>query len=374
MRTLDKYGALALLGGALLLGSVSGGAARADEPAPDKPAGVQAVVRVNGYTDNDHNEIITPLTAVSGQLGDEGQVTLGASVTYDIMTCASVDVVSAATPHGYFSEIRQEYQANTAVKLGLWTISGGGTYSKENDYSSISGSLGISTELFQRNTTLSLGYGFTGSSVGRANDPGFDRSLDSHTISATVTQVLSKSLVGQLTYFVGVFDGFQSSPYRLARVATGVAMPENVPNHRLRQSVVARINAALAAEHFLSLAYRLYGDDWGLLSHTAELGWTYEISRAVSFNLRDRVYLQGSTDFYSYIYDQPRTYMTNDRELGAFLGNTVGAKLSWAPDIGRTTKLALDLKFDFTYQRFDDFAALPTRLLYMGEIGATLDF
>ena len=33
---------------------------------------------------------------------------------------------------------------------------------------------------------------------------------------------------------------------------------------------------------------------------------------------------------------------------------------------------ALDLKFDFTYQRFDDFAALPTRLLYMGEIGATL--
>lgn len=365
---------LAGVGGVLgaVLALVAG--ARADVPAPDKAAGVQAIARVNGYTDNDHNQIITPLTAVTGQLGPDGEVTLGASVTYDIMTCASVDVVSAATPHGYFSEVRQEYQANTAVKLGLWTVSGGGTYSKENDYRSISASLGLSSELFQRNTTLALSYGFTASSVGRADDPGFARALDSHTLSATVTQVLSPSLVAQLTYFVGVFDGFQSSPYRLARVVTGVALPENVPEHRLRQSAVARVNAALSAEHFLSFAYRLYGDDWGLLSHTLELGWSYVVSPVLTLNLRDRVYVQGSTDFYAFLYDQPRRYMTNDRELGAFLGDTVGVKATFTPDVGRTTKLSLDVKFDFTYQRFDDFAPLPTRLLYMGELGATLDF
>ena len=363
--------------GALLIAALLAPAdprARADEPRPDRPAGVKASLRVNGYTDNDHNQVITPQTAVQGQFGPKGDVTVGAAVTYDILSCASVDVISAATPHGYFTEVRQEYAANAGVKLGDWTVSGGGVYSLENDYSSVTAALAVSTELFQRNTTLSLGYAFTGSTVGRANDPGFARTLDSHSLTATLTQVLSKSLVAQLTYFLAVFDGYQSSPYRLARVASGVAMPENVPGDRLRQATVAALNVALTAEHFLSFAYRLYVDDWGLMSHTVDLGWSYEVTPQLTLQLRDRVYLQGATDFYQYVYDQPRTYMTNDRELGPFVGDTVGLKASYTPEIGRTSKLAVDLKFDFTYQRFSDFAALPMRFMYMTELGATLDF
>lgn len=348
--------------------------ARAEEPKPERPVGVKATMRVNGYTDNDHNEIVTPQTTVQGQLGAEGQVTVGASVTYDIMSCASVDVMSAATPNGYFTEVRQEYGANAGVKVGTWAFTGSGIYSLENDYSSATGGLGVSTELFQRNTTLALGYGFTGSDVGRAHDPGFSKRLDSHTLTATVTQVLSRSLIAQLTYFLASFTGFQSSPYRLARVASGVSMPENVPEDRLRQAVVGALNFAATTEHFLSFAYRFYGDDWGLMSHTVDLSWSWEVLPRFVVQLRDRIYLQGATDFYQYVYDQPRTYMTNDRELGAFAGDTVGLKASYTTDVGRTQRLALDMKLDFTYQRFSDFDALPTRLLYMGEVGASLDF
>ena len=341
---------------------------------PDGPVGVEAAMRVNTYFDNDGNKIVTPLVAVTATLGDTGQVTLDAHASVDIMTCASIDVLSAATPHGYFREVRKETGGDASVKLGDWTLSGGAVYSKENDYSSISGNFGAAKELNQKNTTVAVGYSYTDSNVGRSHDPTFNKDLASHTVTATVTQVLSKSLVGQVSYFMGYLDGFQSSPYRHVRIATGITAPESAPNVRVRNAVALRVKAALAPDHFLSGDYRAYIDSWGLTSHTVEVGYTWQMLPWLAWRLRDRFYAQSSTDFYAWTYNVPRKYMSSDRESGAFWGDLVGLRASFQPDIGRTQKLTIDLKFDFMYQKFKDFTLLPERLMYVTELGATWAF
>jgi len=347
----------------------------ADKPTaePDGPVGVEAAGRVNVYVDNDGNKIVTPMTAVKATLG-EGAVILDAHATVDIMTCASIDVLSAATPRGYFQETRKETGGDAAVDLSGWLVSAGAVYSLENDYSSITGTVGVSKELFEKNTTVAVGYSFTDSNVGRAHDPAFDQDLDSHTVTATVTQVLSPSVVGQVAYFMGYLDGFQSSPYRHVRVANGATTPESAPAERVRNAVALRVRASLAPEHFLAGDYRAYLDTWGVTSHTAELAYTWQATPWLSWRLRDRVYLQSAADFYAWSYDAPRRYMTADRELGSFWGNLVGLRAAFAPSVGRTQKLTIDLKLDFMFQKFADFPLLPERLMYVTELGLTWGF
>ena len=359
---------------ATLVAGASHSAAAAPSLRPDGPVGVKAAVRVNTYVDNDGNQIVTPLTAVTANLGDAGQVTLDAHAAVDVMTCASIDVLSAATPHGYFQEVRQEYGGDASFRLDTVTVSAGGTYSRENDYASASGSVSLAAELFKKNTTLALAYSFTDSDVGRAHDAGFDKDLDSHTVTATLTQVLSRSVAGQLSLFLGHLDGFQSSPYRRARVASGVAVPEAVPDTRLRNAVALRLKAAMAPTHFISADYRAYADTWGLTSHTAEVGYTWEALPWMSWRVHDRLYLQSGADFYASTYDEPRRFVTADRELGAFWGNLIGLKVAFEPTVSRTQRLVIDLKLDFMVQEFEDFPALPERLMWVTEAGVNWAF
>ena len=330
-------------------------------------------VKVNTYSDNDGNRIVTPVTSVEGDAGPH--VTLHAQVLFDVMTCASVDVVSSATQKGHFKETREQYDGGLVVHWGAWSLSAATSFSRENDYRSVTGTLGLGVELFQRNTSLTLGYGFSDSDVGRASDPLFERDLDSHTVTASLTQVLSSNVVLQVGYFLGALSGYQGSPYRNVAIGGGTSAPESAPTWRLRQALVARVKASLSSSWFLGADYRFYFDTWGIDSHTAELALTHEPVRWFSWRLRDRFYLQDGADFYQEVYDTRRRYMTSDRELGPFLSNLVGLKLVFVPpDILKRVGTSIDLKFDFTWQRFSQFSRLSERLMYVAEAGLRVEF
>lgn len=345
-------------------------AAAPPAPAPEKPAGVTASTRVNHYSDNDGNAIVTPVTEVRAQVTPAVEVS--AHAAFDVMTCASVDVISAASPDGYFQETRQEYGASTTVALGTLTLALGGLLSLENDFSSFTTSLGVSSELARRNTTLSAGYAFTDSNVGRAGDARFERDIDSHVVTLGVTQVLSPHLVAQLNYFFGALDGFQSSPYRTVQIADGTRTEERAPSERMRHAAVARLKAAIGARSYVAGDYRLYLDTWGIASHTFEAAIEHEVTPWLALRLRDRVYLQSAADFYRGTYDQRRAFMTADRELGALWSNLVGLKATITRALGRTTTLIVDAKVDFMLQRFDDFEPLPERRMWIIELGIRL--
>lgn len=334
---------------------------------------VRTVVKVNYYSDNDGNSVVTPLASVEGTVAKI--VTLHAHAAYDIMSCASVDVVTAASPKGYFQEVRQEYEGGAAVRLKLTTLSASATYSRENDYSSVSVGLGAATELFQRNTTLTLGYGYTDSSVGRSGDPNFDKSLGSHTLTASVSQLLTKHLIAQAGWFFNYSSGFQQSPYRAVSLLDGSYTTESAPGERFRNSVVARLRGALGPRWFLAGDYRIYFDTWGMTGHTVQAMLSNTPLAWFDWRLRARFYAQSGVDFYQQTYDRLREHMTADRELGPFVGITGGLKLGFnVTSLPETVALAFDLKADVTYQRFSDYRLLPERVMVVTEAGMHLDF
>ena len=342
-------------------------------PAASAPLGVNSDARTNVYADNDGNRIVTPSLSADAEVGESWSI--NAHGALDIMTCASVDVRTAATPKGYFQETRREAGGGVTYAHGLSKTSLSVVGSRENDYGSVSVALGWSDEFAQRNTTVAVGYSFTDSDVGRAHDPAFDRDLDSHTLSTTVTQVLSKTWIAQASAWVGVLDGFQSSVYRYVRFANGTAGPERMPNLRVREAGALQLRGALSNDLFLGASYRLYGDSWGLLAHTGEVQASWLPVRSVVLRLRDRLHVQRGSPYYQSRFDRPMTYMSIDRELGAFWGNLVGAKASWQPGSAfGTQRIEVDLKLDAMWQHFDDFPWLPERSWVVAEVGLTASF
>ena len=348
-------------------------AAPAEPTEPPTPMGVAAETRTNYYSDNDGNRIVTPTVTASGSIGEH--VAIAGHAALDMMTCASVDVVSAATSRGYFQETRKEYGGAVTLKREQLGLTLGAVRSQENDYSSVTGSIAIVDEFAKRNATVSLAYSFTGSNVGRSHDPNFSRRLDSHALTLSYSQVLGRGWIAQLSGFVGVLDGFQSSVYRFVHFANGTNGPEVAPDFRLREAVAVELRGTLAANWFSGGSYRVYSDSWGVLSHTGEVTLTWSPTDWLSLRLRDRAYTQRGSTFYKSVYTQPMRYMSIDRELGDMHGNLVGAKI--AVDLGspaRTSAWQFDIKYDWMWQHFDDFRWLTDRYMAMVEAGLGCSF
>ena len=338
-----------------------------------EPLGVTARARTNYYVDNDGNTVVTPLVTLEGALSE--RLSVAAHALVDVMTCASVDVVSSATPKGYFEETRQEAGATVTFVRHLLQLSAGAVASSENDYGSLTASFGAAHEFAARNFTAALGYAFTDSTVGRADDWRFAADLDSHAVTLTLTQVLSPRWIAQLALFGGALSGFLSSPYRMVRLADGAHSEESTPSLRLRSAVVLQVRGALSNRSFVAGSYRYYHDNWGIDGHTAEVSWTFVPRSWVELRLRNRFYIQDGAGFYRQVYHRPLRYMTADRELSAFHGDLIGAKLAFPMGrLGPIAELELDIKSDVMWQWFADFDALPMRRFLVTEVGFRVGF
>jgi len=111
---------------------------------------------------------------------------------------------------------------------------------------------------------------------------------------------------------------------------------------------------------------RIYLDDWGVLSHTAEASFTRQLAESWTLRARVRGYRQSHASFYSEAYEMPVRYMTIDRELSTFWDAMGGIKLAY---LG--SSVDLDLKADAIVYRFEDYARLRGRVAIVGGLGAT---
>lgn len=315
------------------------------------------------YTDSDHTTVVSPLAAISRDAWKGG--TLSASYVADVVSSASVDVISNATSH--MTDFRSEITAGVSQKLHLTTLTADYVYSVENDYQSHNADLGIAQDLFEKNTTLSLGWTFSDNGVGRTGDQLFHRNLLVTGVSGAWTQVLDKKTIAQLSYSFSYNDGYQASPYRFVRIETNdlshiaFKVPETEPNERFRHAAVAALNRYLFNDSALGMDYRFYSDNWGIISHTVQVRWFVAI-RDVTLRLRERFYYQQGANFYREHYTAAdfQPYMTADRELSTFWSNVVGAKLSWRlPWVHRA--LELEAKVDYFHFGYSDFQFLKTR-------------
>ncbi len=344
------------MGAILVLSMVARGAT-----AQDLEAGGGAL-RAKGslYVDDDHTTIGT--TLVDGQVGLPGRARVGAHVLADVISSASVDVVSTATER--FDEVRLEAGGRAGIALEDVDLSVAFVHSAENDWQSYAPSATFAVEQLQKNLRLSAGYGFGYNEVGRADDPNFSSEMLTHSGQVSAVQIIDKKSLLGISYSLQHASGWLSSPYRFVMSGAGRGSLEVHPSTRLRHALTAHGLRYLARGVGLEASYRFYADDWGVLSHTLSAGLRLDFLEHFDLRLRGRGYYQTAATFWRESYDKPLRYMSADRELSTFWDAGGGVKIGF-----RYGGLEIDAKAEGLYYRFLDFSLLQSRAALVADLG-----
>jgi hypothetical protein len=321
------------------------------------------VAKTQIYTDSDHTTVVSPLAALSRDAWKGG--TLSASYVADVVSSASIDVVSNATAR--MNDYRSEITAGLVQKFHNTTLSGSYVYSVENDYQSHNVELGFAQDMFEKNSTLAFGATFSANDVYRTGDQSFHRKLTVGGVSASWTQVLGRATIAQLSYTLSYGNGYWASPYRFVRIETPdfqqieFKVPETEPNERYRHAAVIWLNRHIFSDSTIQGDYRFYADNWGILSHTIQLRY-FVTWKDVTLRLRERFYYQSGASFFRPHYTAAtlQPFVTADRELSTFWSNVAGFKISWRlPWVHRA--LEVEAKVDYFHFGYVNFALLASR-------------
>jgi hypothetical protein len=330
--------------------------------------------KVQVYADTDATVVVSPHVSATGTFTST-KTSLNASYTEDVVSSASVDVRTTASPRIY--DRRQEVDVGVGQEVAGLTLGGSFMHARERDYLSNGGSLTLSRDLFQRNTTLGLRVGYMSNVVGRADDPLYQAPMTDLSGDLVLTQVFSPTLLGQLNATVGQSNGMIASPYRKVAIYSGAAVaevvPENEPPSRFKFAAAVGLKKYIGV-FVAHLDYRLYTDTWQLLSHTVDARWIIDLS-PVTIRLRYRFYTQNSAYFYQQRYDALRLYVSSDREVSRFMSHLFGLKIEWTPlRTARGAAFRFDAKVEGMYFRYFEFDRLPQRWALISQAGFEVDF
>jgi hypothetical protein len=349
----------------------------------DARAAGQAAGWISVYADDDDLTVISPQVAVEHDVADQLNVALGYDV--DIISAATVDVRTAASPRGY-DEVRHgahaalTWKPQTETSLGI-------SYSPsfETDYESHGVGSSMSHEWYNRALTTSVSLLVLFNEVGRRDESRATwRSLTTAVAGVEQGIVLDQFTLATLAYELQVHRGFMASPYRFAEVhwpdGTSLLVPEAVPEQRTRHAGRAGLRRALTRSLFIFGAYRFYGDDWGVRSHTGDVELQYGFWRELLIaSLRFRGYHQSAADFYrqrhvASVGALPAT-RTTDKMLAegwSVLGD-LQLELNLSP-LGSLKAMRVAAGVGIYDQHFVDFAPLEARQAVLASFGVTAEY
>lgn len=285
------------------------------QPAPE-PA---ATGGVHVYADDDHVTVVSPSASVHGDL--TSRLSIAVDSTVDVISAASVDVVTAASPKRVHEQ-RVELGAAATARQGRatwWTLGLRGSH--EHDYDAWRVTAGVRTERAQRNSTLQIDYTLGRDEAGSAIDPQFEQARTSNEIVVTASQLASRRAVVDLVVDLTRARGYHASPYRsvlLDMPGSPLALRVDEVTPRLRSSaaLAARLRYAFGSRWAASTMARVCDDTWDVASLTL----TAEVYRRAGDWLIGgtvRGYTQSAATFYASRYEGEPRYRTRDRTLGA---------------------------------------------------------
>ncbi len=231
-----------------------------------------------------------------------------------------IDTITGATPTGQLpttaggdapltsiDDRRKAWQAEISKPFGAVSLSLSYANSRESDYVSDGWSINTLTELNKKNTSLLLGVAGTNDEVRVFFQTPWERKR-SYDLIAGVTQLIDPNTSVTFNLSYGRGTGYLSDPYKviekLIDVGEGLSLlrtfGENRPDEREKWIGYASINRALPQLNAaLEGSYRLYGDSFGIGSHTVTLEWFQKLCSDRLF-LRPfvRWYQQTAADFY----------------------------------------------------------------------------
>lgn len=220
----------------------------------------------------------------------------------------------------------------------------GVSVSKEYDYFHVGLSSGISRELNNKNTTLSLGLAYAADSIEPVGNAPIgltdisaakgasDESKDTLDFVVGLTQVLSKNTILQVNYGLSQADGYLNDPYkRISRVdSTGTIVQnlnESRPDKRLGHNIYGALKHNFSG-NVLSTSARLHSDDFGIDSVTLDAKYNINLGNRRSIEPHLRYYHQTAADFYAPQLDAASPlpdFASADYRLAEFDAYTLGA-------------------------------------------------
>ena len=256
----------------------------------------------------------------------------------DMISSASIDVITTASP---YHEERTQWSLGMDYLRGNTTMRVGYVTSSESDFEARTYSFSVSQDMFGDLTTLTLSYALGDDTVGRSDDPTFERENDRQHYGLGLTQILTRNLIATLNFETITDEGFLNNPYRSVRYAdagSGIGFsfePELYPNTRTSNAVGVRMKYFLPYRAALEAEYRYFTDTWDIDAHTASISYTHPMG-PWTFNVKYRYHDQTGAHFYSDLF--PRAQATNfrgrDKEINPLTSHTfkLGASYEFIRD------------------------------------------
>jgi len=335
-------------------------------------------LETSGYADTDHVNVLSPSVAF-GLTDEVAGWSVNGHYLVDVVSAASVDIVSTASPH--WTEVRHVGGLSGSIAFEPVTVGAVAVISREPDYLSITGGGTLSIDLFEKNATPYFAFSREQDSIGRTDLPHeYWKSKHVTNLQAGITLVLGRATIASVQLDGSFERGYLAKPYRYvplfapgqaASVGPGASIDavnrlrlnmrpiEQLPNARDRYALSGHL-AHRGTDTTLRLDERLYADNWGLLAATSELRYIIDLSRRLEVWPHVRHHIQGAVNFWQRAYEAipgPNgslgvpVYRTGDRELGPLqlivLGAGTRLKLADSPgsqwdlvfefDVGRTS-------------------------------------
>lgn len=264
-----------------------------------------------------------PALLVRKSIADK--VSLTGQLYVDAVSNASVDVVTTASP---YKERRTEYGLGLEYAVRDANITLGLASSSEPDYKADAFSVDVSQETFGGMTTVNLGFTRAADKVGQKTIGFFDQAKHWQ-YRVGVTQILSPKWLASANLEAVSDSGYLGNPYRAARVF-GAAVPENVPRTRSSRALNIRAIGDLGSRDAIRGSYRYFWDNWDVTAHTFEAGYSRYVGESFLLDGFVRHYRQSKASFYSDDAQVQNTYVTRNRQLGTYDGNTLGGKVTYS--------------------------------------------
>jgi hypothetical protein len=374
-------------------------------PQNQKNLVVKAGFDFSGYTDTNSVNVVTP--SINAQISSPtAGWNVGGSFLFDVVTAASPDIVSMASPA--FRDRRYAGVLTGGYKPKTIGIQANAAVSIENDYDSFSGGIAATADLRDKLVTPRIAYNFSHDIIGRTGTPFsvFSHELDTHELEAGVTMVLSPTTLLSIAGTAQFERGDQSKPYRYipmftpdiaARIPVGATIDlvnqyrlpmrplEQLPTSRDRYALGLRLAKRFGSMNAtLRLDQRVYYDTWGTAATTTDARWVQDVGKRFRFWPHVRLNAQTGASFYQLAYaailnaDGSLTlplYRSDDRELGPLITLTGGGGLRFgltSPD--SKTQIGLNVAADLMYTRFFEALFVTTRTAAYGTVGMDFEF
>lgn len=342
------------------------------------------------YTqDNDHS-------AVTGGIGTEDLQVYATQFSVDYQSDSAntfhvdggLDIISSASTDNidYVKSSASKIDARTHLNTGYnrrisrkgITVGANTGFSIESDYSSLNTGLFFSkiNPSQSREISIALQMFFDDLRWGRLHDgqpekliyPVELRSIEwfdhhrrtSYNLDVGFYRVINRRMAIGVYPGLAYQSGLLSTPFHRVYFSDNSKRVENLPGDRFKVPIGVQLNTFIGGRWILRTYYRLYWDNFGIISNTINVEAAFKASSKFTVTPFIRIYGQTSADDFKKYgeHDVADEFYTSDYDLSRFESFKPGLSVRFAPysGSGPTTFNAIELRYAF-YRRSDGMEA-----------------